>query len=328
MIGRRRLLVASAASALVAPWIAAAQHPRKIARIGVLIPHNRTFFMNRFAAFREGMRELGYVEDKNLAFEYRYADGNLERLPELAAELVALKVDLIFSASAEVIIAAQKATKTIPIVFGTVQDPVASGIVTSLARPGGNTTGLSALAPDLGQKRLELLKELVPGLTKVAFLWSPAEPGSAASLKAMQRAAQILQLQLVSLDVPARRDVERALERARQQGVQAMITNPDPAINGEQMRIVTFAAFNRLPTMYAAPEAMEAGGLINYAPNYTALWRRAATYADKVLKGAKPADLPIEQPTKFDLIVNLQTAKALGITVPPTILVRADRVIE
>ena len=328
MTARRRAFVVAAAGALVISRFAASQQPRKIARIGVLVPHSRTFFLNRFGAFRERMRELGYVEGKNLAFEYRYADGNPERLQELAGELAASKVDLIFSAGAEPIIAAKKATSTIPIVFGTVQDPVESGIVSSLARPGGNATGLSALAPDLGQKRLELLKELVPGLAKVAFLWSPADPGGATSLKAMQRAAQILRLQLLSVEVATRRDVERALDKVRQEGAQAMITNPDPAINAEQLRIVTFAAFNRLPTMYAAPEAMDAGGLINYAPNYPDLWRRAATYADKILRGVKPAELPIEQPIKFDLAVNLQTAKALGLSVPPTILVRADRIIE
>jgi putative ABC transport system substrate-binding protein len=325
---RRTLLAALVSGFLFAPSFAAELRAGVVTRIGVLIPGSRSFFMNRFSAFRDGLRSLGYVEGKNLHFEYRYADGKLDQLPGLAAELVAIKVDLIFSAGAESIIAAKKATQTIPIVFGTVQDPLASGIVASLARPGGNATGMSALSPDLGQKRLELLKETAPGIRRVAFLWSPVAPSAGAGLSDMQAAAKLLGLELQSLEVRGTQDLVNALESARKAGAQALITNPDPAINAAQEHIVAFAALHRLPAMYAAPEAMDVGGLMAYSPHYGDLWRRAATLADKILKGTKPADLPVEQPTRFDLRVNMKTAKALGITIPPTILVRADKVIE
>lgn len=327
MNNRRRFLLALSAGALANPLGSRAQ-PRKIVRIGVLVPGSRAFFMNRFDAFVDGLKVLGYVEGKNLAFEYRYADGKSERLPALAQELVASKVDLIFSAGPESIIAAKNATSIIPIVFGSLPDPLASGVVTSLARPGANVTGLSVLASDLGQKRLELLKELAPKAQRIAFLWSSAAPGASANLKEVQVAAKALGLQVQSLNVRNTQDLVTMLEAARREGVQALLTNPDPVVNAEQAHIVAFAALHRLPAIYAAPEAMELGGLMTYAPNYADLWRRAATYADKILKGAKPADLPVEQPTKFELVINRKTAKALDITIPPTILIRADRMIE
>jgi len=322
---RRAFVIATGAAAL-APWAARAQQPKKVARIGVLV--TTSFFLPRFEAFRGGLRDLGYVEGKHVFFEFRHAEGKFERLPDLAAELARSKVDLIFTASAEAVLAARKATRTIPIVFGTVQDPLASGIVESLARPGGNATGLSAIAPDLGRKRLELLRETIPGLSRVAFFWSPLGAGSTASAREMQTAAQALGLQLQSREVRDLRQFEGELETALRERAEALITAPDPLINFQQQRMVDFAERNRLPAMYAAPEFVESGGLMTYAPSYGDMWRRAATYADKILKGARPADLPVEQPTKFELVVNLKAARAIGLRVPQSVLVRADRVIE
>ena len=325
---RRRYVLALAAGVLAKPLGPFAQPTRRIVRIGVLVPGSRAFFMNRFDAFVGGLKALGYVEGKNLAFEYRYADGKSERLPALAQELVTSKVDLIFSAGPESINAAKNATSIIPIVFGSLPDPVASGIVTSLARPGANVTGLSTLASDLGQKRLELLKELAPKAQRIAFLWGSAAPGASVNLKEVQAAAKALGLRVQSLEVRNTQDLVMALEAARREGVQALLTNPDPAVNAEQAHIVAFAALHRLPAIYAAPEAMELGGLMTYAPNYADLWRRAAVFVDKILKGSKPSEIPVEQPIKFELVVNLKTAKAIGVTIPQTILMRADRLIE
>lgn len=295
-------------------------------RIGVLV--TTSFFLPRFEAFRAGLRDLGYVEGKNLVFEFRNADGKFERLPGLAAELARAKVDLIFTASAEGVLAAKSATRTIPIVFGAIQDPLASGVVESLARPGGNATGLSAIAPDLGRKRLELLRETIPGLSRVAFFWSPLSPGAAANARDVLDAAKALGLQLQSLEVRTLGEFEAALEGALRGSAEAIITAPDPLINVQRLRMVEFAARNRLPAIYAAPEFVESGGLMTYAPSYSDMWRRAATFADRILRDAKPADLPVEQPTKFDLIVNLKAAQAIGMRIPQSILVRADRLIE
>jgi putative tryptophan/tyrosine transport system substrate-binding protein len=322
---RRRDAIAVLGTLAFSPLAALAQR-KEMARIGVLA--TTSFFMTRFGAFRQGMRDLGYVEGKSLAFEYRYAEGKFERFPGLAAELARSNVDLIFTASAEGVLAAMKATSTIPIVFGTVQDPVASGIVASLARPGRNATGMSALAPDLGRKRLDILREASPGLVRVGYLWSPISKGSDVGMRETQAAAQSLGLQIQSLEVREPKDLDRALEAAMKQRAQALITAPDPQINAQGVRIAAFAASNRLPVMYAAPEHVEAGGLMTYAPSYSDMWRHAATFADKILKGARPADLPVEQPTKFELIVNLKAARAIGLAIPQTILFRADRVIE
>ena len=305
---------------------AEAQPAGKVARIGVLVPTSRAFFTTRLSAFQEGLRDLGYVEGKSVVFEYRYAEGKLDRLPALAAELAAAKVDLIVTASAEGVLAAKK-SKTIPIVFGAVQDPLASGLVESLARPGGNATGLSALAPELSAKRLELLKGAIPGVVRVAFLWTPG-PGANVNLRETQAAAQALGMQIQSLPVRDAKDLGGALEAARRERAHALVTAPDPVINAEQVRIVGFATKHRVPAMYAAPEFANADGLMSYAPNYGEMFRRAATYADKILKGARPADLPVEQPTKFEFIVNLKAAKQIGLTIPPSVLARADKVIE
>ncbi len=307
------------------PPTQAQQAMPKIARIGVLA--NGPVFLARFKAFQEGLRALGYVEGINIIYEYRNAESKIDRLSALAAQLVQAEVDVIYTASADGVAAAKRATQTIPIVFGTVQDPVASGLVASLARPGGNVTGMSALAVDLNGKRLELLREVAPRVTRIAFLWSPIH-GAQAILKDAQAAAQGLKVQLISLEVREHRDLDGMLDSAMKQRPNALSTVPDPVINNARGPIVGFAAKNRLPAMYAAPEFVEGGGLMSYAPNYADLWRRSASHVDKILKGTKPADIPVEQPMRFEFIVNLKTAKQIGLTIPPNVLVRADRVIR
>jgi putative tryptophan/tyrosine transport system substrate-binding protein len=306
----------------------AAQQPSKVPKIGFLIGPSRSFFANRIDSFQQGLHSLGYVEGKNIAIEYRYAEGNADRLPALAAELVGLNVDVIVTSATPSVLATKKATNTIPIVFVSVTDPVASGLVASLARPGGNVTGLTILAPELSGKRLELLKEAVPNITRVAFLWNSANPAQAPQWREAQNAAQALGLRLQSLEVRSSYDFDSAFEIALRERAQALIAAPEPLINTHLKRILEFVAKNRLPAMYGGPEVVDAGGLMSYAPDYTAQYRRAATYVDKILKGAKPADLPVEQPTKFELIINLKAAKQIGLTIPPNVLARADRVIR
>jgi putative ABC transport system substrate-binding protein len=305
-----------------------AQQAAKVPRIGFLGGASSSFYAARTDAFRQGLNELSYIEGKNIVIEDRYADGKADRLPALAVELVRLKLDVIVATTAPSVLAAKKASATIPIVFVSVADPVASGLVASLARPGGNITGLTILAPELSGKRLELLKEAVPKATRVAFLWNSANPAHGLLWKESQAAAQELRLQLQSLEVRSSNDFENAFEAALRERAQALITAPEPLINTHLKRIVEFAAKNRLPAMYAGPEVVDAGGLMSYAPDYTHQYRRAATYVDKILKGTKPADLPVEQPTKFELVINLKTAKQIGLTIPQTVLYRADKVIK
>jgi len=302
------------------------QQRARIPRIGILIPASASFFLPRVEAFRRRLRELGYVEGKNIVIEYRYAEGKLERLPDLAAELVRLKVDVIVTAGSANS-AAKKASPTIPIVFANDTDPVGTGLVSSLARPGGNITGLSVMTPDLDGKRLELLKEAFPKVARVAFLWVPAERGNL-TLTEMEAAAKALGLKLQSLEVRSLDDFDSAFARAKRDGAQALITFPTALINTQQRQVLDFAAKNRLPAMYPTSEFVEAGGLMSYAPNYADFWRRAADFVDKILKGTKPADIPVEQPMKFEFIVNLKAAKQIGVTVAPNVLVRADRVIR
>ena len=305
----------------------AQQQPARIPRIGILIPASASFFSARVDTFRQRLRELGYVEGKNIVIEYRYAEGKLERLPELAVELVRLKVDVIVTSGSGTL-PAKKASTAIPIVFGAAPDPVGSGLVSSLARPGGNITGLSTMAPDLDGKRLELLKEAFPKITQVAFLWEPGGAGGIRPLTDMEAAAKALGLKLLSLPVRSLDDFDSAFARAKRDGAQALITFPHPLVNTHQRQVLDFAAKNRLPAMYPTSEFVEAGGLMSYAPSYTDLFRRAADYVDKILKGAKPADLPVEQPTKFEFMVNLKTAKQIGLTIPPKVVAQADRVIR
>jgi len=306
---------------------AQAQQPAKILRIGILIPASASFFSAQLEAFRQRLRELGYVEGKNIVIEYRYAEGKLERLPDLAAELVRLKVDVIVTAGAAAS-AAKKASATIPIVFPNHADPVGSGLVSSLARPGGNITGLSLMAPDLDGKRLELLKETFPMVFRVAFLWVPGGTRGNVRLTEMESAAKTLGVKLQSLEVRGLDDFDSAFARAKKEGAQALITTPNPLINTQQRQVLEFAAKNRLPAMYPQSEFVEAGGMMSYAPNYTDLFRRAADFVDKILKGAKPADLPVDQPKKFEFIINLKAAKQIGLTIPQKVLARADKVIR
>jgi putative ABC transport system substrate-binding protein len=286
-----------------------------------------SFNSARLEVLRQRLRELGYVEGKNIVIEYRYAEGKLERLPDLAAELVRLKVDVIVTTGGAVL-AAKKAGATIPIVVAGAADPVGSGLVSSLARPGGNITGLSLMTPDLDGKRLELLKEGFPKVVRVAFLWEPGGSRGNLTLTEMESAAKALGVKLLSLEVRSLDDFDSAFARAKRDGAQALITSPGPLLNTQQRQVLDFAAKNRLPAMYSTSEFVEAGGLMSYAPNYFDLWRRAADFVDKILKGTKPADIPVEQPMKFDFIVNLKTANQLGLKIEPNVLVRAQRVIR
>jgi putative tryptophan/tyrosine transport system substrate-binding protein len=321
-------LLLALCSLLLAPGFPAqAQQPAGIPRIGILIAGSASSYLLRVEALRQRLRELGYVEGKNIFIEYRYADGKLERLADLAAELVRLKVDVIVTTGSNTL-AAKKASATIPIVFAVAGDPVGSGLVSSLARPGGNITGLSLMAPDLDGKRLELLKEAFPKVARVAFLWVPVDSRGNLALTEMEAAAKALGVKLQSLDVRSLDDFDSAFARANREGAQALIATASPLINTQQRQVLDFAAKNRLPAMYETSEFVEAGGLMSYAPNFADLWRRAAGYVDKILKGAKPADLPVEQPTKFEFVVNLKSAKQIGVTVPPNVLARADRVIK
>jgi putative ABC transport system substrate-binding protein len=312
---------------LALPIPARAQQPPKNPRIGILMTATVSFFSTRVEAFRQRLRDLGYVEGKNIVIESRYAEGKLERLPDLAAELVRLKVDVIVT-SGPAITAARKASPTIPIVFATDPDPVGRGLVSSLARPGGNITGLSLMVPDLDGKRLELLKGAFPKIARVAFLWGPGAPRANLTLTEMEAAAKALGLKLTSLEVRSLDDFEGAFERAKRERAQALITTPNPLINTQQRQVLDFAAKNRLSAMYPTSEFVEAGGLMSYAPNYEDLWRRTADFVDKILKGTKPADIPVEQPTKFEFVISLKAAKQIGVTVEPNVLARADRVIR
>ena len=305
---------------------AEAQQPARIPRIGILIPSSASLNSARVEAFRQRLRELGYVEGKNILIDHRYAEGKLERLPDLAAELVRLKVDVIVAMGAAAS-TAKKASATIPIVFPNFADPVGSGYVSSLARPGGNITGLSMMAPDLDGKRLELLKEAFPMVGRVAFLWQRIA-GGIVPLTVMEAAAKALGVKLQSLPVRSLDDFDSAFARAKREGAQALITSTGALINTQQRQVLDFAAKNRLPAMYAERQFVEAGGLMSYAPNSTDQWRRAADFVDKILKGTKPAEIPVEQPMKFEFIVNLIAAKQIGVTVAPNMLVRADRVIR
>ena len=270
----------------------AQQQLKKLHRIGILLVGSSSFYSARIDVFRQGLKELGYIEGKNIAIEYRYAEGKADRLPALATELVGLKVEVVFTSSTPSVLAVKKATSTIPIVFVSISDPVANGLVTSLARPGGNITGLSIVAVELSGKRLELLKEAVPSVTRVAFMWNSANPAQAPQWGEAQAAAQALGLQLQSLEVRSANDFDSAFEAALRERAQALVTTPAALLGAHLKRIVEFAAKNRLPTMYGNPQFVDAGGLMSYAPDYTVQYRRAAIYVDKILKGSKPADLP------------------------------------
>jgi putative ABC transport system substrate-binding protein len=283
----------------------------------------------RFEAFRQGLRDLGYVEGKNILIEYRSPEGQLDRVPSLVAELVHLKVDVLVATFTVAIRAAKQATKTIPIVMVTQQDPVATGIVASLARPGGNITGLTRLGRDLSGKRLELLTEAVPGISRVGVLWDANAPGPVIGFKEYETAARALKIQLQSLEIRGpNSDLAGAFQAATKGRVSALITITNALLSRYPKRIADLAIKNRLPSMYETSEYVEAGGLMSYSSNDAENYRRAAWYVDKILKGAKPADLPVEQPTKFEFVINLKTAKQIGVTIPANVLARADRVIR
>jgi putative tryptophan/tyrosine transport system substrate-binding protein len=308
--------------------IAQAQQPPKTPRIAYLTASALSTMSARIEAFRQGLRELGYVEGKNIVIEWRSTEEKPDRLPALATELVSLKVDVIVTGGPSATHAAKGATSTIPIVMATDPDPVANGFVASLARPGGNITALATLAPELSGKRLELLKETVPKLSRVAVFGTSTTPGNAQNIKETELAARAFGLQLQSLDVRALKDMEPAFRAASKARADSIIVLSGPMVNSHRPQIVDLAVKSRLPAIYPWPEYVEDGGLMSYGPSLTDLNRRAATYVDKMLKGRKPADLPVEQPVKFEFIVNLKTAKQIGLTIPPNVLVRADRVMR
>jgi putative ABC transport system substrate-binding protein len=324
---RRRELITLLGSAAAWPLAARAQQAAKLPIIGLLGSGALTNQRAWVDAFVQRLRELGWIEGRTITIEYRWAEGRPERFAEIAAEFVRLKVDLILALGTEATLAAKKATAVIPIVFPVAGDPIGTGIVASLARPGGNVTGLSNLAADLASKRLEMLRDVFPGLDRLAIMANINGPGAVLEMHEFQAAARTLGLEVVSLEIRRTQDIAPALESLKGRA-NALYVVGDPLANLNRTRINTFALVARQPTIYVQREYVEAGGLMSYGPNYPDLNRRAADYVDKILRGAKPADIPVEQPTKFDLVINLVTARALGLTVPPTLLARADEVIE
>jgi putative ABC transport system substrate-binding protein len=307
---------------------AEAQQPKKVPRIAFLGGASPAPISYRIEAFREGLRELGYVEGKNIFIEYRYAEGKLDRLPALAAELVGLKVAVIVTGGPTPTRAAKEATSTIPIVMALDNDPVGNGFVASLARPGGNITGLATLSPEISGKQLELLKEIVPRLSRVAVVGTSSNPGNAQMLRETELAAGAFAVQLQYLDVGSPKNIETVFRAASKGRADAVLVLPNPVLLSQRAQLADLAAKNRLPAMYGQPEYADAGGLMFYGASITEMFRRAATYVDKILKSAKPAELPVEQPTKFELVINLKAAKQIGLTIPPNVLARADRAIR
>jgi putative tryptophan/tyrosine transport system substrate-binding protein len=305
-----------------------AQQAKKVPRIGYLAGISPSADSQRIEVFRQRLRDLGHAEGQNIAIEYRYAEGKFDRLPGFAADLVRLKVDVLVASSTNAALAASNATRTIPIVFLGVADPVAAGLVDSLARPGGNITGFTPIAAVLAGKRLELLKETIPKLSRVAVLWDPQAPGSTPQWKESQLSARELALQLYSMEVSTADKYEDAFKEAIKARSAALAVTLNPVANTNQKQIADLAAKNRLPAIYPYADFVDAGGLMSYGPIFASEGRDAARYVDKILKGAKPADLPVEQPTKFELMINLKTAKALGLTIPPVVLMRAEKVVK
>ena len=309
--------------------MAEAQQPRKISRIGFLSSVSPELYSHLYTAFLQGLRDLGYIEGQNIVIESRWAEGKADRLPDLAAELVRLKVDLIVSTGGTVTaLPVKKATTTIPVVFIAGGDLVKVGLIASLARPGGNLTGLSLLTTELNVKRLELLKETFPKVHRVAMLGNPANPAYASQLSEAQAAAKALALQLQVVEARGPKDFESAFSEMTQKGAGALLVLSDPMLNAHRERIANLATKSHLPAIYEFKEFVEAGGLMSYGTNIVDVYRRVAKFVDKILKGAKPADLPVEQPLNFEFFINLKTAKALGVTIPPNVLARADKVIQ
>ncbi len=327
MMRRVAFLAAAALGAVVAgaPLSSVAQQPVKAFRIGILSPAERSS-TKIFDGFRQGLREVGYIEGQNITIEYRLAAGDVSRLPAMAGELVRLPVDVIVTDGQQSAVAAHEATRTIPIVMGAVGDPLAAGLIASFAHPGGNVTGFTLLAIELGAKRLELLKEALPAISRMATLWNPAQGRS--YREAAEEAARTLGVQLRTIEVAAPDEIPGGFATAEAGGAEALDVLGDPMFWNQRSRIVALAAKLRMPAAYDAREYAEDGGLLTYGASVPENFRRAAGYVDKILKGAKPADLPVQQPTRFELVVNLKTATALGLTIPPAILARADEVIE
>ena len=325
-VGWSSILVAALVLALGA--MAQAQQTAKVPRVGFLTAGSPSTIAARIEALRQGLRELGYIEDKNVVIEWRFAEGKLERLADLVVELVRLNVDVILSAGAAVTGPAKDATRTIPIVMAQDTDPVGNGFVASLARPGGNITGLSSYSAELNGKRLELLKEIVPKLSRLALVGQSTYPGNAQALKETELAAEALKVKLQYLDVLDPKDIETSFREAIKRRADGVLVLQSAVLNSQRKQTVDLATKSRLPTIYYAPEFLEIGGLMSYATSINDLYRRSATYVDKILKGAKPAELPVEQPKKFEFIVNLKAAKQIGLTIPPNVLARADKVIR
>ena len=323
---RRREFIAGLGGAMVLPLAARAQTPSKLPTIGFLMPNAASVQIEWTSAFVQRMRELGWIDGRTVAIEYRHADGQAERLAEMAAEMVRLKVDVIFT-SGPGAVAAKQATSTIPIVFGLIADPIGTGLVASLARPGGNVTGMSMQNTDLATKRLELLRDVHPGLRRLAIFGDVSNSGTVLEAAAVKAAAQELGLEFVAMEVGRAEDIAPAFAVLKGQA-DALYVCGSPLVTINRVRINTLALGSKLPMIYNFRGHAVAGGLMSYGPDNVDMFRRAANIVDKILRGAKPADLPVEQPTKFELVINLKTAKALGITVPPTLLARADEVIE
>ena len=321
------LISAAAAPSLFLPLAARAQQPGKLPTIGFLGSATLLVESQRVAAFVQRLRQLGWIENRNVAIEYRWAEGRTERFTELAAEFARLKVDLIVAATTPAVIAAKQATSVIPIVITTANDPVATGLVVSLARPGGNVTGLSNQMADTAAKRLELLRELVPGLRRLAILANVDNPGAVLDTREAQAAASAVGLEVTTFEIRRAEEIAPLFE-AFKGPTDALYVVADPLMNTNRIRISTLAFGARLPTMHGVRDYVEAGGLMSYGSNIVDQYRRAADYVDKILRGAKPGELPVEQPTKFDFVINLTTAKAIGLTLPSSILLRADEVIE
>jgi putative tryptophan/tyrosine transport system substrate-binding protein len=327
MSSRREFITLLGGAAVAWPLAARAQQPGKLPTIGFLVPGTPSSHGQWFAALVQRLRDLGWIEGRTVAIEYRWAEGRTERAAEIAAEFVRLKVDVIVTSGTAFVVAAKQATSVIPIVFAAAGDPVGTGLVASLARPGGNITGLSIQQTDVAAKRLEILREAVPGLRRLAILANVGSPSVVLDMREVQAAARTLGLEAITSEIRRGEDIVPAFE-ALNGRAEALYVVIDPLVNTHRIRINTLALAERLPTMYTIREVVEVGGLMSYGPNIPDLYRIAADYVDKILRGAKPADIPVEQPRKFDLVINLTTAKALGLDVPPTLLARADEVIE
>jgi len=324
---RRRKFITFLGGAAAWPIAVRAQQPVKLPIIGLLGSSTALIESQRVAAFVQRLHQLGWIENRNVVIEYRWAEGRQERFAEIAAEFVQLKVDLIVAPTTPAVMAAKQATSLIPIVIATADDPVGTGLVASLARPGGNVTGLSNQISDTSPKRLELLREVVPGLRRLAILFNVGNPGAVLDIREFEAAVRMFGLEALTFEIRRAEDIAPGFEALKGRA-DALYVGADPLVNTNRVRINTLALAARLPTMHGVRDYVEAGGLMSYGPNVPDQYRRAADYVDKILRGAKPGDLPVEQPTKFDLIINLTTAKALGLTIPPSVLARADEVIE